>query len=57
MKLGENEALIAGRLTVEIHYMLRGETAQTAAGFNRQINYQSSGVAGPFQSEPMNVMQ
>jgi hypothetical protein len=50
MKLGENEALIAGRLTLEIHYMLRGETAQTAAGFNRQINYRSSALPAPFKA-------
>jgi hypothetical protein len=44
MKLGDNECSIAERVTLEIYYMLRGETTQTA-GFNRPINYHPSGVA------------
>ncbi len=35
---------IAGVLILEIHRMFRGKTVQTA-GFNRPLNYQSSGVA------------
>ena len=43
--------------------MLRGETAQTAAGFNRPINYNPRALPEPFNGaddiewEPMNVMQ
>jgi hypothetical protein len=43
-KSGDNERSIAGRLTLEIYYMLRGGAAQTS-GFNRSLNYQPSGVA------------
>ncbi len=44
MRLGDDPRAIAGVLTLEIHRMLRGETAQTA-GFNRPLKYQPSGVA------------
>ena len=45
MKDGDDARAIASRLTLEIYHMLRGETAATATGFNRPINYQPSGVA------------
>jgi hypothetical protein len=45
MKPGEDALPIASRLTLQIYYMLRGETAQTATGFGRTINYPASGVA------------
>jgi hypothetical protein len=45
MRLGDDARAIAGRLTMEIYRMLRGETAQAATGFNRAISYPASGVA------------
>jgi hypothetical protein len=45
MKEGEDDRQIASRLTREIYHMLRGETAATATGFGRAINYPTSGVA------------
>jgi hypothetical protein len=38
----KSHGTIAGRLTLEIYRMLRGETA---AAFNRPISYPVSGVA------------
>jgi hypothetical protein len=45
VKEGEDDRAIASRLTKEIYHMLRGETAATATGFNRAINYPTSGIA------------
>ena len=45
MRPGDEAPAIAKRLTLEIYRMLRGETAQTATGFNRAISYRASGIA------------
>jgi hypothetical protein len=45
MKNGDDARAIANRLTLEIYHMLRGETAQSATGFNRAISYPASEVA------------
>ena len=61
--MGTNERSIAGQFTLEIYFMLRGETAQTAAGFNRPINYNPGRCPNRsmepmnIEWEPMNVMQ
>ena len=44
MRLGDEAQAIAEQLTLEIYRMLRGKTAQTAAGFNRPINYQPAAL-------------
>jgi hypothetical protein len=44
MKEGDDDRRIASRLTLETYHMLRGETAATATGFGRAINYPKSGV-------------
>jgi hypothetical protein len=44
MRDGDDAGAIAKRLTMEIYRMLRGETAQTATGFGRALNYPKSGV-------------
>jgi hypothetical protein len=45
MQPGDDAPAIAKRLTMKIYRMLRGETAQTATGFGRVLNYPASGVA------------
>jgi hypothetical protein len=45
MRLGDDPAAIAKRLTMEIYRMLRGETAPTVTGFGRALNCPASGVA------------
>jgi hypothetical protein len=43
MNFGDDASAIAKRLTMEIYRMLRGETLQSATGFNRRIEYQNMG--------------
>jgi hypothetical protein len=45
MRLGDDPAAIAKRLTMEIYRTLRGETAPTVTGFGRALNCPASGVA------------
>jgi hypothetical protein len=45
MHPAEDARIVACRLTLEIYRILRGETAATATGFGRKINYPRSVVA------------
>jgi hypothetical protein len=45
IEAGEDPRAVAGRLTLKIYRMLRGEGAGAVAGFNRPLGYPVSGVA------------